>query len=66
MQMIIKSQNGYWTNIYIIKNLAVSLNDDFREHTVTPSPEVHMIPPEVLLKNIHLIPQDQIVQWHYL
>ena len=37
-------------------------------HTVKPRPEAHMgmIPPEVLLRNIHLIPQDQTVQWHYL
>ena len=33
-------------------------------HTVKPRPEVHMdmILFEVFLKNIHLIPQDQIVQ----
>ena len=36
--------------------------------TVKPRPEAHMdmILFEVFLKNIHLIPQDQIVQWHYL
>ena len=33
-----------------------------------PRPEAHMdmILFDVFLKNIHLIPQDQIVQWHYL
>ena len=37
-------------------------------HAVKPRPEAHMdiILFEVFLKNIHLIPQDQIVQWHYL
>ena len=37
-------------------------------NTVKPRPEVHMdmILFEVFLKNTHLIPQDQIVQWHYL
>ena len=37
-------------------------------YTVKPRPEAHMdmIHFEVFLKNIHLIPQDQIVQWHYL
>ena len=37
-------------------------------NTVKPRPEAHMdmIIFEVFLKNIHLIPQDQIVQWHYL
>ena len=37
-------------------------------YTVKPRPEAHMdmILLEVFLKNIHLIPQDQIVQWHYL
>ena len=42
---------------------------DYLSHnTVKPRPEVHMdmILFEVFLKNIHLIPQDQIVQWHYL
>ena len=36
--------------------------------TVKPRLEVHMdmILFEVILKNIHLIPQDQIVQWRYL
>ena len=36
--------------------------------TVKPRPEAHMdmILFEVFLKNIHLIPQDQIVQWLYL
>ena len=36
--------------------------------TVKPRPEAHMdmILFEVFLKNIHLIPQDQIVQWHYI
>ena len=38
------------------------------QHTVKPRPEAHMdmILFEVFLKNIHLIPQDQIEQWHYL
>ena len=42
-----------------------TLNDDI---TVKPHPEAHMdmILFEVFLRNIHLIPQDQIVQWHYL
>jgi len=33
-----------------------------------PRPEEHvdMIPFEVFLKNIHLIPQDERFQWHYL
>ena len=37
-------------------------------YTVKARPEVHMdmILFEVFLKNIHLIPQDQIIQWHYL
>ena len=36
--------------------------------TVKPRPEAHMdmILSEVFLKNIHLIPQDQIVQWHVI
>ena len=37
-------------------------------HTVKPRPEAHMdmILFEVFLKNIHLIPQYQIVRRHYL
>ena len=40
----------------------------FALSTVKPRPEAHMdmILIEVFLKNIHLIPQDQIVQLHYL
>ena len=42
--------------------------DYVHDITVKPRPEAHMdmILFEVFLKNIHLIPQDQIVQWHYL
>ena len=38
------------------------------KNTVKPRPEAHMDMNlfEVFLKNIHLIPQDQIVQGHYL
>ena len=47
---------------------------DWRMHTLhfaipkSLCPEAHMdmILFEVFFKNIHLIPQDQIVQWHYL
>ena len=37
-------------------------------HTVKPRPEAHMdmIPFEVFLKSIDLIPQQQILQRHYL
>ena len=37
-------------------------------YTVKPRPEAHMdmILFEVFLKNIHLIPQDHIVQSHYI
>ena len=46
----------------------VSFNQKLCCNTVKPRPEAHMdmIHFEVFLKNIHLIPQDQIVQWHYL
>ena len=37
-------------------------------YTVKPRPEAHMdmILFEVFLKRIDLIPQQQILQWHYL
>ena len=46
----------------------LSYNGIWDSPTVKPRPEAHMdmILLEVFLKNIHLIPQDQIVQWHYL
>ena len=53
----------------IMKILSVaSLMGHRKICTVKPRPEAHMdiILFEVFLKNIHLIPQDQIVQWHYL
>ena len=34
--------------------------------TLSRGAYMDMILFEVFLKNIHLIPQDQIVQWHYL
>ena len=40
----------------------------FPAHTVKPCPEAYMdmILFEVFLKSIDLIPQQQILQWHYL
>ena len=45
-----------------------SMFNRLRDHTVKPRPEVHMdmILFEVFLKSIDLIPQQQILQGHYL
>ena len=47
-------------SVYLLQMCGIGNNND----TVKPRPEAHMnmILFEVFLKNIHLIPQDQIVQ----
>ena len=56
-------------NIIIVKiTIPYDMEYFHISYTVKPRPEAHMdmILFEVFLKNIHLIPLDQIVQWHYL
>ena len=55
-------------NIIIVKiTIPYDMEYFHISYTVKPRPEAHMdmILFEVFLKNIHLIPLDQIVQWHY-
>ena len=53
---------------YVLINVETALYRIIIIITVKPRPKAHMdmILFEVFLKNMHLIPQDQIVQWHYL
>ena len=64
--MKIARSSSLCKKLYI--NDQVSPPQNLTPSTVKLRPEAHMdmILFEVFLKNIHLIPQDQIVQWHYL
>ena len=61
MATVLPSQSKSRLSLYLSVNDKLSL---MTSSTVKPRPEAHMdmILFEVFLKNIHLIPQDQIVQ----